>query len=59
MAGEGREDDLCWVETKSGTFFIKSLYILLETNSLVQFLVGIVWNVSVPPKLSFFALEAT
>ena len=34
---EGREecDKVCWVETKSGTFSIKSLYASLEVGSVV------------------------
>lgn len=51
MAVEGREDKVRWVGTKGGTFSIKSLYICMETSSLVQFLVGFVWNVLVPPKI--------
>ena len=34
---EGKKDKVCWVDTKSGTFSIKSLYVSLETRRVVQF----------------------
>ncbi|KAL6322010.1 hypothetical protein AAG906_003151 [Vitis piasezkii] len=43
----------------SGTFSIKSLYASLETRRKVQFPSSVVWNVWVPCKVCFFALEAT
>ena len=52
---EGAEDKVCWVETKSGTFSVKSLYASLEIGRVVQFPSSVVWNVWVPPKVSFFA----
>ena len=52
---EGREDKVYWLETKSGTFFVKSFYSSLEVRRSMLFLVGIVWNVWVPRKMSFFA----
>ena len=44
---EGRKecDKVCWVETKSGTFSIKSLYASLEIKRVVQFPSSVVWNV--------------
>ena len=53
------EDKVCWVDTKSGTFSIKSLYASLETGRVVQFPSSVVWNAWVPPKVSFFAWEVT
>ena len=53
MNGEG-EDKVIWLETKSGTFSIKSLYSILERGRLVPFPIGVVWNAWVPPKASFF-----
>ena len=32
---ESKEDKVCWVDTKSGTFFVKSLYVSLETRRIV------------------------
>ena len=56
---QDKEDKVCWVETKSETFSVKSLYASLETRIVVQFLSSVVWNAWVPPKVSFFAWEAT
>ena len=42
---EGTEDKVCWVETKSETFSIKSLYASLEIKRVVQFPSSVVWNV--------------
>ena len=41
---EGKEDKVCWVETKSGTFSVKSLYASLETGRVVQFPSSVVWK---------------
>ncbi|RVW78833.1 DNA polymerase delta catalytic subunit [Vitis vinifera] len=41
---------MCWVEMKSGTFSVKSLYASLEIGRVVQFPSSVVWNVWVPPK---------
>ena len=59
MVEEGKEDKVCWVETKRGTFSVKSLYASLETGSVVQFPPSIVCNAWVPPQVMFFAWEAT
>ena len=37
MVEEGKEDEVCWVDMKSGAFSIKSLYVSLETRRVVQF----------------------
>ena len=49
MVEKGKEDKVCWVETKRGTFSVKSLYASLETGSVVQFPPSIVCNAWVPP----------
>ena len=59
MVEEGKEDKVCLVETKSGTFFVKSLFASLEIGRVVQFPSSVVWNVWVPCKVCFFAWEAT
>ena len=59
MVEEGKEDKVCWVETKSGTFSVKSLYASLEIGRVVQFHSSVVWNVWVPPKVCYFAWEVT
>ena len=56
---ESKEDKVCWVDTKSETFSIKSLYASLETGRVVQFPSSVAWNAWVPPKVCFFAWEAT
>ena len=55
---EDNEDKVCWVDSKSGIFSIKSLYASLETGRVVQFTSSVVWNAWVLPKVSFFAWEA-
>ena len=42
------------VGDKRGTLFVKSLYFVLEPRRSMPFLVGVVWNGWVPPKVSFF-----
>ena len=42
--------------TKSGSFFVKSLYFILEEVRVSPFPTSIVWNDCVPPKVSFFCL---
>lgn len=44
-----------WLETKSGTLSIKSIYFVLEPKRSVPFSIGAIWNGWVPPKASFFA----
>ena len=48
------EDRLVWVGEKCGNFFVKALYKVLE-----NFLIAVIWNSWMPPKISFFAWEAT
>ena len=43
----------------SGKFSVKSLYKALEPNCSVYFLMKIIWNSCVQPKVSFFAWEAS
>ena len=52
---EGKEDKVCWADTKSETFSIKSLDANLKIGRVVKFPSSVVWNVWVPPKVSFFA----
>ena len=56
---EEREDEVFWAVTKSGSFSVKSLYSILEEVRISRFPTSIVWNTWVPPKVSFFAWEAT
>ena len=59
VVDEDKEDKVCWVETKSEIFSVKSLYASLETGGAVQFPTSVVWNAWVQPKASFFAWEVT
>ena len=54
--GEGKVK-VIWLKTKSGSFSVKSLYAFLELGSSAPFLVDVVWNSWVPPKVSFFVWE--
>ena len=48
-----------WVDTESGSFFVKSLYSILEEVRVDPFPSSVVWNAWVPPKVSFFPWEVT
>ena len=56
---EKREDEVFWVDAKSGSFSIKSLYSILEEERVDPFPTSVVWNAWVPPKISFFPWEVT
>ena len=49
------DDDVIWLESKSGTFFVKSPYAILELGRSMPLSIGVVWNSQIPPKASFFA----
>lgn len=53
---KGGEDKVIWFETRSRTFFVKTLHSILELGRLAPFQVGVVWNSWVPLKVSFFCL---
>ncbi|RVW44331.1 hypothetical protein CK203_071026 [Vitis vinifera] len=46
------DDDVIWLESKSGTFFVKSPYAILELGRSMPLSIGVVWNSQVPPKAS-------
>lgn len=50
---------MIWLEARSGTLSVKSLYSIMKPRRSVPFLVGVVWNGWVPPKASLFAWEAS
>ena len=52
------EDEVLWMETKSGKFSVESLYKALESGFLDPFLMKIIWNSCVQPKVGFFVREA-
>ena len=53
------EDRVFWTTSKCGAFSVKSLYAMLELGDFPLFPSGSIWRASVPPKLSFFAWEAS
>ena len=53
------EDKILWKETKSGEFFVKSLYGALEMRNATPFPWNIMWNPCVSSKVGFFAWEAS
>ncbi|RVW94166.1 hypothetical protein CK203_038228 [Vitis vinifera] len=53
------EDKVVWTTPKYGTFSIKSLYSILEPGGSSLFPSDSIWRVSVPPKVAFFAWEAS
>ena len=46
-------------KTKNGIFSIKSLYSAVEPGNAVRFPKNIIWSPYVPPKVGFFAWEAS
>ena len=53
------EDRVFWTTSKCGAFSVKSLYAMLELGDFPLFPSGSIWRASVPPKLTFFAWEAS
>ena len=50
---------MIWTASKCGAFSVKSLYSILEPGVSPLFSNGSIWRVSVPPKVAFFAWEAS
>ncbi|RVW21407.1 hypothetical protein CK203_106934 [Vitis vinifera] len=53
------EDRVIWIISRYGTFSVKSLYSILEPEVSPLFPSGSIWRSSVPPKIAFFAWEAS
>ena len=53
------EDKVVWTASKSGVFSVKSLYSILEPGGSFLFPCGSIWRASMPPKVAFFAWEAS
>ncbi|WJZ92487.1 hypothetical protein VitviT2T_011477 [Vitis vinifera] len=53
------EDKMVWTTSKSGVFSVKSLYSILEPGGSAMFPYIGIWKASVPPKVAFFAWEAS
>ena len=52
-------DKVVWTTSKSGAFSVKSLYSILEFGGSSLFPCGSIWRGNVPPKVAFFAWEAS
>ena len=53
------EDRVIWTASRCDTFTVKSLYSILEPENSPLFPSGSIWRASVPPKVTFFAWEAS
>ena len=52
-------DRVIWTVLRSGNFLVKSLYLVLEPGDPLLFLSSIIWRPCAPPRVAFFAWEAT
>ena len=50
---------MVWTTSKSGAFSVKLLYSILEPGGSSLFPCGSIWRANVPPKVAFFAWEAS
>ncbi|RVW50377.1 hypothetical protein CK203_086397 [Vitis vinifera] len=53
------EDKMVWTTSRSGVFLVKSLYSTLEPGGSALFPYVGIWRACVPPKVAFFAWEAS
>ncbi|RVW49339.1 LINE-1 reverse transcriptase-like [Vitis vinifera] len=53
------KDKIVWTTSKSGVFSVKSSYRYLEPGGSAMFPYVGIWKASVPPKVAFFAWEAS
>ena len=53
------EDRVVWMTSKSGDSSVKSLYSILEPEDSHLFPCNSIWRVKAPPKVAFFAWEAS
>ncbi|RVW27576.1 hypothetical protein CK203_097514 [Vitis vinifera] len=53
------EDRMVWTTSRSGVFSVKSLYSTLEPGGPVLFPYVGIWRAYMPPKVAFFAWEAS
>ena len=53
------EDRVIWTASNDGVFSVKSLYSILECGGSSMFPSKSIWRVRVPPKVAFFAWEAS
>ncbi|RVX07327.1 hypothetical protein CK203_022644 [Vitis vinifera] len=53
------EDRVIWTASKDGAFSVRSLYSMMEPGGLSLFPSERIWRTRVPPKVAFFAWEAS
>ena len=53
------EDRVIWTASNNGAFSVRSLYSMMEPGGLSLFPSERIWKVRVPPKVAFFAWEAS
>ena len=53
------KDRVIWINSKCGTFSVKSFYSILEPGDSPLLPSGSIWRASVSPKVTFFAWEAS
>lgn len=53
------EDRMIWIASRCGTFLVKSLYSILKPRDPHFFSSSSIWRSSAPPKVAFFAWEAS
>ena len=53
------EDRVIWTASKDGVFSVRSLYSMMEPGGLSLFPSERIWRARVPPKVAFFAWEAS
>ena len=53
------EDSVIWTTSNDGAFSVRSLYYMMKPGGLSMFPSERVWRVRVPPKVAFFAWEAS
>ncbi|RVW24396.1 putative ribonuclease H protein [Vitis vinifera] len=53
------EDKVVWTASRSGVFSVKSLYSIMEPGGSALFPFDSIWRAYVPPKVAFFAWEAS
>ncbi|RVW65556.1 Argininosuccinate lyase, chloroplastic [Vitis vinifera] len=59
MRNREDKDKMVWTTSKSGAFSVKLLYSILEPGGSSLFPCGSIWRANVPPKVAFFAWEAS
>ena len=53
------KDKVVWTASKSGDLSIKSFYSILEPRGSALFSYDSIWRAYMPPKVAFFAWEAS